>query len=406
MSTPSDRQRRFEELVALRVAGLGGWKISHAFGVSNSAKVIEGGLQLAVLNMAAVNSDIPSWLLMSLVRFAPADEVLFGLVVGPEGLASARDRIDAMMLAGAGDRNTLLAGDDLQYSARANNVSVYLHQSARLYLRNRGFWDSLPEDLTPYGPAVPVDRAFVQVHHGESRPPAVGAVEFVRHLQRLLGSVELEAVGDAAVAATPVDSLPSVQVVRQRFEADGGIDRDGALERLHLALAAMRPRGIAVLEGLDGVAAADLVRRYARALSGRSSTPRVTALPNGASLATIEAFDHAHAVVLVDLDAETTNQRSLLAEATRRSACADEDGICWPLVVGIRRDPEPEVVAHEVPVVRARPTPLEGWLDALGLEPEERAYCRAVFGSDSQPPLLAVQRALLDRSGRGGTQSR
>jgi len=343
VSTPQDRQRAFEEWTAERLGGFAGWKVNHAFGVSNSAKVIEGGLQLAVLNMATFSTELRGWLLLSLLRFAPSDEVLFGLAVEGQALRAAVSRVGAMSAAGGGDRSGLNPRDELTYSARANNVSVYLHRSGRLYLRNRGFWDTLPTDLSPYGPGIEVSHAFVEVHALDPTRRGQGADEFVSHLASFLDQAPLDR---RALQPTELH-LPGVRELRVRFEELGGRDEDGVLERLHLALSTAR--GIAVIAGL-GRAGPSFVERYARSIQGGPlavslRTPR----PEGPLIHPGDRYECS--LVIVDLDAAPSRVEDLGREAKRREGLS---GVQWPLIVGLASEVGTNGLADAWPVIVAR----------------------------------------------------
>src|SRR5688572_10336040 len=54
------------------------------FGVSNSAKVIEGGIQLGVVNLENVRDDSDALAFACVMRFPPEDEVYFAVLVRKE----------------------------------------------------------------------------------------------------------------------------------------------------------------------------------------------------------------------------------------------------------------------------------------------------------------------------------
>src|SRR5688572_22278425 len=51
------------------------------FGVSNSAKIVEGGIQLGVVNLDNVKDDAEALIFGCVMRFPPEDEVYFAVLV-------------------------------------------------------------------------------------------------------------------------------------------------------------------------------------------------------------------------------------------------------------------------------------------------------------------------------------
>ena len=79
------------------------------------------------------------------------------------------------------------AGDDeITYAARNNNVVVVLASDGCIRLRNRGFWDELPDDLRPLGEGIRVDKINVAIY-----PPAASARRslLARHFIGYLGDL-------------------------------------------------------------------------------------------------------------------------------------------------------------------------------------------------------------------------
>lgn len=179
--TFAERDRLFSEAVSRAASATARTRGNKAYGVSNSAKVIEGGIQLAVLNLDRFDADADGYILMGVLRFAPADEVLFALHVR-SGIQAMFNRLEEMKRLG----ETAADGGDetLRYAARNNNVVAYLAGDGSLYLRNKGFWDALPDDLSQAGTAIPIESVYTATwsRHGML---GNGAREFVRYLADL-----------------------------------------------------------------------------------------------------------------------------------------------------------------------------------------------------------------------------
>ncbi len=65
------------------------------FGTSNSAKIIEGGVQIGVVNLDGVTPSGKSIAFASVMRFPPEDEVYFAVQVRGD-MASLGQRLEEM----------------------------------------------------------------------------------------------------------------------------------------------------------------------------------------------------------------------------------------------------------------------------------------------------------------------
>lgn len=209
-SSPEARQAQFET-AARRVFALGRTaKVSRAFGVSNSAKVIEGGIQLGVLNLDTFGEDLEQFVIETVIRFFPSDEVFFALAV-QEDLDALHDRLTYMKGRGVPPTTggphvherstaTLLPLDPagLTYSHRNNLVTTCLARDGHLYLRNKGFWASLDFDLALAGPGVPINRLLL--------------ASFTGHPSKNLGPAAEHFIAELSVLAhiSDVQVLPTV----------------------------------------------------------------------------------------------------------------------------------------------------------------------------------------------------
>lgn len=278
----ADRQRAFEDAVKAHFGVTKRSKLNQAFGVSNSAKVIEGGIQLGVPNLDKWPDDADCFVLLCVIRFPPEDEVYFAIQVR-SGLGDMARRLAEMRRLGeeAKARAAGTEADDdtgegaLEYSARNNLVVAYLAQDGRLYFRNKGFWNSLRFDLSAVAPAVEVDSVAVAVYPpGASARRSMLAREFVGYLARFVGHArvhELSPWPDARALGPLMRRMPDtidVAVLRSAIEAQGGHYVDGLVERFHEGLNFLAGKHFVILSGLSGTGKTQIAIKYARAVHG------------------------------------------------------------------------------------------------------------------------------------------
>jgi 5-methylcytosine-specific restriction enzyme B len=139
------------------------------FGVSNSAKIIEGGIQLGIVNLANVRDDAEGIAFACVMRFPPEDEVYFSVLIKKDK-AKLLLRLADMKRLGAdipGDNSDVVETNDgdlvsqteplgtsIKYNTNNNNVAIYLGRDGKLWIRNKGFWDSLDFDRTEIEPSI------------------------------------------------------------------------------------------------------------------------------------------------------------------------------------------------------------------------------------------------------------
>lgn len=284
----SDRQRQFETAVRDHYGVTGRTKFNKAFGVSNSAKVIEGGLQLGVANLDRFDPETDQFLMGCVIRFPPEDEVFFAIQVRT-GLAAMVARLNDMRARGEAMRGGTeaeaetgdeapAAPEDIRYSHRNNLVVACLARDGMIYLRNKGFWDSLDFDLSAAGPGIPVDSIAVSLY-----PPAASARrsllarEFVGYLGRFIGREkvhELAVWRDERAVGPLMRRMPAsipVADIRAAIEALGGHYVDELVERYHTALNFHPTKHFVILAGLSGTGKTQLALKYARAVHGIAS---------------------------------------------------------------------------------------------------------------------------------------
>lgn len=284
----SERRRQFEAASRADQLVTPKTKFHKLFGVSNSAKVIPGGLQLGVVNLDNVASDVDGFAFACTMIFPPADEVYFTAYVR-SGAAVMAGRLAEMKQKGAGtgaapqEAADEPAGDEpgQSYAARNNNTVVVLADDGKLYLRNQGFWDTLPEDRSGLGAPIPVDRINVALW-----PPAASAQrsmlarEFIGYLARFTGREKVHEIRvweDASSVSEAMRRMPRsipIEEIRGSIASLGGVYPDALIDRFHAGLNHLQNKHFVILPGVSGTGKTLLARHYARAVHG-------IALPDG-----------------------------------------------------------------------------------------------------------------------------
>jgi hypothetical protein len=161
------------------------------------------------------------------------------------------------------------------YAERNNLTVVVLTTDGNLYLRNKGFWSEMPEDLTPFGPPIPVDKINVAIY-----PPAVSARrsllarDFIGYLGNIVGRDkvhELRVWDEAAAVRPEMQRMPAtipVAEIEAAVAALGGHYPGGEVRRFHAAMNFLPRKHFVILAGLSGTGKTLLALQYARAVHG------------------------------------------------------------------------------------------------------------------------------------------
>lgn len=290
-----ERQRLFLEAAQQHFGVSSSVRPRELFGVSNSAKIVEGGIQLGVVNLDNVREDVEAFIFGCILRFPPEDEVYFSLLVRKDrknflARLAEMKRLGAVVPSAGDDDNFTLEstaedckpeapGTSIKYRARNNLVPIYLASDGRLWLRNAQFWDSLNFDLSPFGPSTEPDEIVVALY-----PPTASARrsllarEFVGWLGTLVGSEkihELPVWTDLAVLSPAMRRLPAtipVHEIEAAVSTMGGHYPHGEIRRFHAALNFLDHKHFVILAGLSGTGKTQLALKYARAVHGLTSS--------------------------------------------------------------------------------------------------------------------------------------
>lgn len=284
-----ERQRQFLDAVQKHFGTSKAVRPNKLFGVSNSAKIVDGGIQLGVVNLNAPREDAEAFIFACVMRFPPEDEVYFAVLVRKDK-ANFMTRLAEMKELGAAAKTAgeeAAAADDsheeaaeesgaaIKYSARNNLVPIYLAGDGRLWLRNAGFWNSLDFDRTPFGPSTEPDQIVVALY-----PPTASARrsllarEFIGWLGSLVGAPKIHELAvwkDAATLESTMRRMPStlaVDEIEKAIAALGGHYVNGEVWRLHAALNFLNHKHFVILSGLSGTGKTQLAMKYARAVHG------------------------------------------------------------------------------------------------------------------------------------------
>ena len=281
-----ERQQQFLDAIQKHFGTTKAVRPNKLFGVSNSAKIVEGGMQIGVVNLDSARDDAEAFIFACVMKFPPEDEVYFAVLVRKDKDALLA-RLDQMKKLGTAARSAAAAsaeaGDDdadgsdtaVAYSARNNLTPIYIARDGKLWLRNKGFWNSLAIDMTPFGPPTEPDQIVVALY-----PPTASARrsllarEFIGWLGNLVGREkihELPVWADAGTLSPAMRRMPSevpVSQIETAVKSLGGHYPNGEVRRFHAALNFLTHKHFVILSGLSGTGKTQLALKYARAVHG------------------------------------------------------------------------------------------------------------------------------------------
>lgn len=269
-----ERQRLYKEAVKATVPTAAHQRMHDAFGISNSAKIVEGGLFAFNVNFENLAGDVDQLVVNCLLSFPPEDQVYFSFIVKSD-MATFTDRLEEMRAAGKSGAGA--SPDSLSYASTNNNVKGYIAGDGRIYLRNKGFWDRLPTDLSTISKPALIDQVLFGIH-----PPAASARrsmlarQFVGYLGTLMGTDkvhELQPWPDPSLVDADMRRMPAtIELIKieQAIRELGGFYPGGEVSRLHAGLNFLDRKHFVILSGLSGTGKTLLPLMYARAIHGLS----------------------------------------------------------------------------------------------------------------------------------------
>ncbi|WP_455270908.1 McrB family protein [Rhizobium herbae] len=298
-----ERQQQYKDAVQKFPGMTKGARIADAFGVSNSAKIVGGALFAFNINLksyAAVHDQIA---VHCLLRFPPEDEIYFTIFVKSD-LPVFEARLEEMRASGKSKPNktgpasnddddddepvdeeipddgtpAVPSPDGLDYTNNNKNVKGYIASDGLLYLRNKGYWDTMPSDLSTISKPVTIDRILFSIW-----PPAASASrglmarELIGYLGNLIGREkihELRVWADIEAVSADMQRMPATIPLKEIEDAIAGLGGhypDGEIARYHGAMNFLSHKHFVILSGLSGTGKTRLAIQYAQAVHGLAS---------------------------------------------------------------------------------------------------------------------------------------
>lgn len=292
----SERQRLYKDKVRMDRSITGQTRMADAFGVSNSARVIEKGLFAFNANCNSMARNVDQMVVNCLLRFPPEDEVYFSLFV-KRAIGTFLERLEEMRAAGrsrprrrsmvededkesedgatSDDVPAAASPDGLSYTNNNKNVKGYIALDGQLYLRNKSYWESTPDDLSTISKPVVIDKVLFALY-----PPAASARrsllarQFLGYLGNLIGREkvhELQVWPDVSAVHADMCRMPAtipVAEIESAVAALGGFYPGGEVRRFHAGLNFLDHKHFVILSGLSGTGKTQLGLKYARAVHG------------------------------------------------------------------------------------------------------------------------------------------
>ena len=292
----SQRQKIFKDKIGDDTALADSTRIADAFGISNSAKFIENGVFAFNVNFDRGLPGYDRLVINCLLRFPPEDEIYFSLFIGT-GFNTFASRLTQMTAAAIGNvapadepsedddevedeeepavRSLPAPATTLDYSSNNKNVKGYIARDGNLYLRNKSYWDSMPDDLSNIGAPIVIDKVLFGLY-----PPKVSITrsplthQFIGYLGSLIGHDkvhEIRAWSDDNVVDPEMRRMPSTidfGEIDEAVQALGGFYPGGEVQRFHKGLNFLDHKHFVIVQGLSGTGKTQLALKYARAVHG------------------------------------------------------------------------------------------------------------------------------------------
>jgi 5-methylcytosine-specific restriction enzyme B len=284
--TLAERQQQFVDAIQKHFKMTRATRPSRLFGVSNSAKIVEGGIQIGVANLNSARENPEAFVFACVMSFPPEDEVYFSILVRKDRTVFSTRLTDMKKL--GTDAAAQPEGDEeenedegeepgstIKYSKRNNLVAIYIASDGQIWLRNSGFWNSLKIDLTPFAPSVTPDQiVFALYPPTPSVRRSLLARDFMGWLGGLVGREkvhELRVWSDSTSVSSGMQRMPQtipVEEIEAAIRTAGGHYPRGEVRRYHAGLNFLGHKHFVILTGLSGTGKTLLTLKYARAVHG------------------------------------------------------------------------------------------------------------------------------------------
>lgn len=169
------------------------------YGVSNSAKLVTGGIQACGPNLAKVDENTTEFIFSCLLNLPLEIEIYFSIHI-KQDIKSFFDILNEMKNRSIEDKILLDKNNSSTYvfnpTKNNNNVKIGLAKNGRIYLRNKAHWEDLSIDLKTIGGktgnGIAVDKMNIAIYpNNEITKNSVLVQEFVYFLEQLIGKEKI-----------------------------------------------------------------------------------------------------------------------------------------------------------------------------------------------------------------------
>lgn len=265
-----DRQRQFKDELKKNFDNQA--LIRETYGISNTSRVISGGMVIGVPNLSSLSTGNSA--LCCLSRFCPTPDIeIYVAFTIKDHMPDLINRADQMI-------SQFNAGDTVHYSPAHNNLGLCLANDGKVYtFHKKGLEPGtgrLTYPLSAYlGSGIEIDHIYYSVYEntlGIRSKPSVQ--EFIDYLSSLIDRKNLTDLDlwPLGTEITPeMRRMPdtiSISDVKNDITDLGGIYEPSLIERFHQGLNYHPFRHFVILSGVSGTGKTGIVQRYAYAIHG------------------------------------------------------------------------------------------------------------------------------------------